>query len=359
MKKKIAFSSIIVSMITIMIGSLYFLLRSPKAPPRLMGRDRVVPVEMGCPSMGPLRKETSVVGTLRPHQRVVLRSETQGILSKIFVKPGEYVTEGQVLFELNHGRMDAQVRRVEAQVAQAKAQYEKEKHLKDHSAGKGLEYNEALQKLRAADAELDAVKQDLKNAFIVAPFAGQASVHELHIGAFISPQVELLTLVDKSRMWVDFRLPEQHIPALAVGAVVYVNMDQDNTVMHEAVIRAIDPFVDQVTHSAQIRAEFVKTESTMIPGLFARVTVPLHEVPQALMVTEGSLQVENGEFYVMRVVEGRALKTIVTTGIRKEGMVEILDGLSPQDQIIVAGQQRVRDGQKVRVVPSEGASCAS
>lgn len=332
--------------------------RTPaSAPKRMFDREHPIAVEASPVHVGPLRKEMSVVGALRAHQRVVLHSEMQGMVENILVHPGEFVKKGQVLIELEHQKLDAQLKEAEAKVAQARTIHEKERYLLQKNAGKKITYAEALQTLRVAEAQHELVLQDLRRSKITAPFDGYTSIHDISPGTFITPNADLLTLVDMQKVWVDFRVPEQHMPYLDIGQSAEVRLDQQDS-PHVATIRAIDPFVDPVTHSAQVRAELNHRDETLRPGLFARVTVPLHEIPQAIMVPESALAREGTEDHVMRVSEDRALKTLVVTGLRKEGLVEIVDGLTKDDVIITAGHQRVRDGQKVKILnaPQEGTS---
>ena len=89
------------------------------------------------------------------------------------------------------------------------------------------------------------------------------------------------------------------------------------------------------------------------PGLFVRVALVLNERNDAIQVPEQALVPQGQDQFVFRVVDGKAALTKVTAGIRRNGMVEITEGLSPDDQVVTAGQLKIRDGAPVKPLANE------
>src|SRR5690606_36741523 len=90
------------------------------------------------------------------------------------------------------------------------------------------------------------------------------------------------------------------------------------------------------------------------PGMFARVTLIVEERANAVLVPETALNPVGAEFFVYRVVDGKAVQTKVKLGLRRGGSVEILDGLQSDDRIVAEGGQKLRDGQYVRAAAVGG-----
>jgi membrane fusion protein (multidrug efflux system) len=85
--------------------------------------------------------------------------------------------------------------------------------------------------------------------------------------------------------------------------------------------------------------------------MFAKARIVLREKPQAVVIPEEAILPAGSEAFVYRVENGRAMRTRVETGIRREGKVEIVSGVSPGELVVTAGQLRLqRDGMEVRVV---------
>ena len=92
------------------------------------------------------------------------------------------------------------------------------------------------------------------------------------------------------------------------------------------------------------------------PGLFARVAVELDARPDAVLVPEAAVVLQEGGPIVYRVVEGRALLTQVTTGVRRAGKVEITRGLAVGETVVTNGHVRLRDRAQVEIVPAAAGS---
>ena len=105
----------------------------------------------------------------------------------------------------------------------------------------------------------------------------------------------------------------------------------------------------------KIRALLENTSGKLRPGMFVRVRVIVGERSNALLVPEEAIVPQGAEFYVFKVVDGAARRVPVKIGVRRDAMVEILDGLAAGDQVVTAGMRLSRDGQPVRVLaPGQG-----
>ena len=124
-------------------------------------------------------------------------------------------------------------------------------------------------------------------------------------------------------------------------------------------IEAINPHVDQNGRSLELRGRLENTAGKLRPGMFVRVRVIVGERNTALMVPEQAIVPSGDDFFVYRTVEGKAQRVQVKTGVRREGQVEIVQGLNAGDAVVVSGQQRLaRDGQPVRVIGDPGTAAA-
>ena len=104
-----------------------------------------------------------------------------------------------------------------------------------------------------------------------------------------------------------------------------------------------------------MRALVPNKEQRLRPGLFARVTVLLQLKEDALSVPEQAIVPQGDSQYVFKIVNGKVMLTKVVTGTRREGRVEIVDGLSAGDEVVTAGQLKIRDGSAVSIVNGVGA----
>jgi membrane fusion protein (multidrug efflux system) len=117
---------------------------------------------------------------------------------------------------------------------------------------------------------------------------------------------------------------------------------------------AVNPLFDTAGRAIVIRAVVRNTDAALRPGMFARVRLFTREAKDAMVVPETALVPSGDEHYVFRVVDGKALRTKVDIGQRRDGVVEVLQGLGPADTIVTAGQLKIRDGSAVTVAGTGG-----
>ncbi len=116
-------------------------------------------------------------------------------------------------------------------------------------------------------------------------------------------------------------------------------------------VYAIDPVVNATGRALRLRATIANSDRTLRPGLFARVALTVAERDDAVVVPEAALvaSATGQESAIYLIVDGRAAMKVVATGRRFDGKVEITQGVKAGDQVVVAGQVRLRDGARVSV----------
>jgi membrane fusion protein (multidrug efflux system) len=191
-----------------------------------------------------------------------------------------------------------------------------------------------------------------------APFAGQIGLREVSVGEFVDVGQDLVTLVRLDPIEVDFSVPETVLAQLRNGQKLRVTIDAypDDTFAGEVV--AIDPVVDANSRSARLRAQIPNPDGRLKPGQFAKLQIDTGtDDAAALLVPEQALMQDGDTRFVYTVVDGKARKTVIRTGARVPGMVQVLQGLKGGD-----GDHR-RTGQAddarrpaVMVLPPQGAA---
>jgi membrane fusion protein (multidrug efflux system) len=140
-----------------------------------------------------------------------------------------------------------------------------------------------------------------------------------------------------------------------VGQTIRIKVDAFPDATFEGKVYAIDPRLDVAGRSLLVRAIVPNKDQLLRPGLFARVTVLLQLKEEALSVPEQAIVPQGDSQYVFKIVDGKVKLTKVLTGTRREGRVEIVEGLSVGDQVVTAGQLKIRDGTAVSIANGTGA----
>ncbi|MDR0634196.1 MAG: efflux RND transporter periplasmic adaptor subunit [Azoarcus sp.] len=307
-------------------------------------------VEVAAVAARTLVDDVAAVGTLVSNQSVVLHPEVAGRVAVIRFRDGGAVRRGAVLVEL-----DAAVQRAELQQAKAELMLAdaNARRAEDLFAGKFVSSStreEAASRLEVARASVALAQARLERTRIRAPFDGIVGIRKVNIGDYVRDGDALVNIEDIATLKLDFRLPELYLGRIGPGQALEVSSDVVPGVTFPATVDAIDPLVDAEGRAVLLRARLANDKGRLRPGVFARVKVLVDRRDDVLLVPETALIPAPGQTqFVYRVEDGHARRVEVSTGARRAGEVEVVQGLAPGDRIVIAGQLKLRDGAPVTV----------
>jgi membrane fusion protein (multidrug efflux system) len=297
-------------------------------------------------------EDLRAVGTLQPNESVVIAPEISGRVAKIAFREGELVKAGDVLIELDAVMLQAELDKVRSDLVLAQANQERSLTLAKQGINTQRARDEAQAAHQAAHANLALAEARLQKTTLTAPLSGVVGLRTVSNGAYVVPGQRLVELVEVDTLKVDFRVPELDAAQLKVGQSIIVTADAVPGASFDGKIYAIDPIVDVNGRAIRLRAQVANPDRKLSPGFFARIRIVVEQRLNAVLVPESAVFPLAGKTLVYRVVDGRAVQTEVTLGLRRPGQVEVRSGLSAKDTVVKAGQQRLRDGATVQVVAS-------
>jgi len=303
-----------------------------------------VAVEVAPVEVGRLQEDVAAIGTLRSNEAVVVRPEISGRISEIDFVEGGKVAKGQLLVALDSSVYAAEVQQAKANLALAETNFNRTTELERQKFVSANARDQALNSLRVGQANLALAEARLAKTQIRAPFAGVIGIRQVSVGDYVKEGQDLVTLEDISSLKVDFRVPELRLADLKRGQAVEVGSDALPGRRYLATLDAIDPLVDQNGRAVILRARLKNTDGQLRPGMFVRTRLILAERPNALTVPEEALMPVGADQYVYRVVDGKASRVRVKTGLRRDARVEITAGLQAGDLVVTAGQIKLREG---------------
>lgn len=306
-----------------------------------------------------------------------IRARVRGFLQKIDFQEGTEVQQGALLYEIDPREYEAAVAKAQADVAKAQAQLalaqseeQRTARLRSTNAVTEEEYQQRVATRQQAEA---AVKQaqaalaladlDLSYTKIVAPIAGRVSRTRVTVGNLVgySEPTLLTTVVRLDPIYVYFDAPERNFleyqelirkqeaaTAEQRKVPLEVELETERDFPHRGVIDFRESRVDATTGTVTIRGVLPNSDRMLVPGLFARIRVPVGAPHDELLVPDAAVASDQRGEYVLAVkgdntVEYRA----VTTGHSKDGLTVVSKGLSETDWVIVNGVQKARPGSPV------------
>jgi membrane fusion protein, multidrug efflux system len=318
-------------------------------------KSATVPVEAAKVTAAPLSEQVTAIGTLLSDEAVTVSSEIPGRLKEIHFQEGQPVEKGAPLFTLDDSVYRAQLDDAEAKLKLAEQTNQRTSTLFSNKYATAQSADEATSNLAVSTAATELARVQLEKTRIVAPFSGIVGLRHVSVGEYITAGQALVNLEAIDPVKADFRVPEKFLPAIRVGQTIRIKVDAFPDASFEGKVYAIDPKLDVSGRSLLVRALVPNTDQRLRPGLFARVTVVLQLKEDALTVPEQAIVPQGDSQFVYRIVDGKAKLTKVVTGTRREGRVEIVEGLAAGDEVVTAGQLKIRDGSAVSVVAATGA----
>lgn len=295
----------------------------------------------------PLSNIVESVGTTRANESVTVTAKVTDSIRHVRFEDGDFVDQGDVLVELTNEEQTALLKEAEADLQDARTQYERLKDLLDQQSVPVSEVDEAGARLSGARARYQAIVARLDDRLIRAPFAGVLGFRQVSAGSLITPGTAITTLDDVSIIKLDFALPEVYLGSVHPGLELTAASAAFPERKFDAVVRTVGSRVNPVTRAVQVRAHIDNPEALLRPGML--MTVRLATTSRdAVMVPETALLQRGAETFVYLLDDGRARSTAIELGVRRGGRAEVRRGLAPGQVVIATGLVKVRDGGPVR-----------
>lgn len=291
----------------------------------------------------------TAVGSLRSDESVTIRPEVSGRISEIGFREGQRVVKGATLIRFDTSVQRAELEQAEANLGLSRSRLERSRDLFTKGFISAQARDEAESNFRIAQANYDLSQARLTKLEIKAPFSGIVGLRQVSIGDYVKDGQDIVNLEEIDPLKVDFRIPELYLKQLAVGQALQITLDAFPNQTFKGKVFAINPLVDTNGRSIVIRAMVKNTEARLRPGMFARVRLLFSDERDSVAVPEQSLIPVGDDQYLFKVVDGRAQRFKVDIGQRRDGQVEVLQGLAAGDVVVVAGQLKLRDGAQVKV----------
>ncbi len=293
------------------------------------------------------------LGTLSADESVTLSATVTEIVSEINFQDGEQVEEGRLLIRLEDAEEQALLRASQALREERRNASGRASQLQQRNLAARADVEDSQSRLRQADADIQAIEAQLANYQLKAPFSGRVGFRNISVGALVTPGMDLVTLDKLDVMKLDFSVPEVFLGRLSPGLMLNATTAAFPDDIFSGDIATIGTRVDPVTRSVNVRAELDNADGRLRPGMLMEVIVQ-QRVRDTIVIPEAAIEPSGDRHFVMLIeqLDGstRLAQREVKIGERRNGEVEILEGLAADDLIVVHGLQLARDGQEARVI---------
>ncbi|MDR1373156.1 MAG: efflux RND transporter periplasmic adaptor subunit [Dysgonamonadaceae bacterium] len=286
--------------------------------------------------------------TLLPDEEVELTFESPGKITNIFFKEGSAVKKCELLAKINDKPLQAELRKLEAQIPLAEDRVFRQKSLLEKDAVSKETYESVTTELEKLRADIALVKAQIAQTELRAPFDGVVGLRNVSEGAYAATTTIVTNLTKTIPLKLEFSVPEKSAADVTQGKKITFRLPPEQT-EYRATIYATDSRMDPNTISMKVRALYANSNGRMQPGRSADVTIRANEIRNAIAVPNESVIKEMGVDVAYIYRSGKAKRIVLETGIRTESVLQILKGLSAGDTLLVSGVMQLRDDLPVRI----------
>lgn len=315
--------------------------------------------------------DLQAIGQVQPYATVEVQPRVDGQLLSAAFREGQVVEQGQILFQVDSRPYKAMLTKAQADLARDKAQLnttrlllerykklDKKGYISKQDLDQAKANVESLEaNVKADQAAIDTAMLNLDYCTITAPLTGRTGNILVHPGNIIkaSEKTPLVTINQLSPIYIKFSIPEQKLRdiQLAIQQKVPVNAIQSNTIIATGQLNFIDNKIDNTTGMIQLKAIFNNNDEQLWPGQFIQISLPFKKINDALIIPSAAVQTGQSDSFVYVIdKQNQASYRSITLGPIVSSGIVITKGLSPGEQVVIAGQLHLKDGSKVEIRPS-------
>ena len=294
--------------------------------------------------------QSTYVGNLLPNQRLIMRSEIDGVIENIYFVEGEEIVINKKLVDISTKELSLKLKIALADSKLAESNLNRDEKL----AKKNLIPNSQLDQTRTfAERALlnkELAKISLNKSLINSPLKGTVKTRFVKVGEFVRKGDRLAEILEVDRILVKVNIPEQEILQIKIGQKVDISLYILENKKFEGQVKKIGLEADASNRTFPVQIEVDNRERELRPGMLARVTFTQRVDKDQVVVPRHTIMERDTGRIVYVVDNGKAFQREVSIGISQREKVQILMGLNKGEQLVVEGHTKLTDGEEITIV---------
>jgi membrane fusion protein, multidrug efflux system len=322
-----------------------------------------IAVEFARPTQGDVNRWVTLPGSIRPLQEAMLYAKVAGYLKSINVDKGDSVKAGATLAVLETPELSADLARYRAENDAAKAEYERMQQAIKQAPDlvMPVELDRAKGKYDVAKANLERTQTLLGFNKITAPFSGVITKRFVDVGAFIpaatsgsaAQTAAVLTLMNFNTVRVQVAVPEVEAPLVNKGQPTRLSVEGLPDRKFEGKITRFSYALDDSNKTMLVEIELPNPKLELRPGMYASVQLALQHHDNVMLIPTAALVMEKANAFTYTVNGATAKKRAIKIGFNDGKMVEVQEGISANDSVILVGKKTMSDGMAIQATEAK------
>ncbi len=316
---------------------------------QFMNQDKVL-VDVEQVKSGAIPIEAQAIGTLVAAKNVQVSPEIAGHVAKMYFQDGGvFVKEGTPLVQLDDTAYRAKLESDKANLIYSQTDYSRKVLLGKQGAISQQAIDQALADLKTKRAAVEESQVEVNKMLLVAPFDGVLGKFNISPGDYVTVGQKIVALTDIIHLRVEYSVSEKYLSQLKLGQKIKITTSAYPQTVFEGTVAFISPTVNNGDHTISLYGDVPNDRRFLASGLFVNVTQELGIENNAVIISAASLVPTIDGQQIYKIINNKALAVPVEIGQRMQNVVEAVSGVSAGDKIVIAGQEKLRDGASVQI----------
>lgn len=295
--------------------------------------------------------ESEYVGVVNSSVEADLSFQVPGQVKAVYVTEGQTVRKGRLLAELECDNLVSSDEAAKASLRQAQDGYDRLKALYDNGSLPEVKFVEIQTQLEQAKSMASISAKNLKEARLTAPFDGVITTKSIESGESVIPATKKFTLSKLKPLEIKVSIPENEISSVKIGDPCTVSVAAVQNGAIAGCVAEKNVIANRLSHTYEIKIKLEEDPQNVMPGMVCNVHMNAAEGTSTATLPAKVIQMDaDGNHFVWCVKNGAATRQQVTVGKLAPSGIEILSGITTQDEIISDGSHKVCEGTQVKVL---------
>ena len=299
---------------------------------------------------GSLKIQTTYVGSLLPNQRVLMRSQIDGVIENIDFEEGDEITKDKRLIDISTKELQLKLKIAIADSNLADINIKRDEKLSSSNLISSSQLDQTRTRAESARLNRELARISLKKSLISSPLDGTIKTRHVKVGEFVRKGDKLVEILDLSRVIVKVNIPELEILEIKIGQKVEIALYIMEEIIFSGEVKNIGLEADSNNRTFPVEIHVSNAERILRPGMLARATFTKSIKDEQIIIPRHTILEKERGRVVYVFDKGKVFVRDIQVGLSQKDQVQVIKGLKKGEMIVVEGHNKLSDGEDVNVV---------
>ena len=297
-----------------------------------------------------LKIQTTYVGSLLPFQRVLMRSQIDGVIENINFEEGDEITKEKKLIDISTKELQLKLKIAIADSNLADINIKRDEKLASSNLISSSQLDQTRTRAESARLNKELARISLKKSLISSPLDGTVKTRHVKVGEFVRKGDKLVEILDLSRVIVKVNIPELEILEIKIGQKVEIALYIMEEIIFSGEVKNIGLEADSNNRTFPVEIHVSNSERMLRPGMLARSTFTKSIDDEQIVIPRHTILEKERGRVVYVFDKGKVFQRDIQVGLSQKDQVQVIKGLKKGELIVVEGHNKLSDGEEVNVV---------